>query len=165
MIGTLTNTAPIESSEQLLSSSRLLGSSIGSLSSPRQASSNISKTYKQASSLFLTRRLPEALSALEPILAATVPSDPATSGDEETPKQAPIAGAKESSRIKVWNLYLTLLNTIIELGPDDGRAAFGSREWRNLVAKVQDGSIWEEVVQIGYGGFEGNLDADVVVSL
>ncbi len=164
MGSTMTDTASIETAEESLSYSRLLGSSIGPLSFPRPSNSLISKTYKQASNLFLWRRLPEALSTLEPIVTAPVSSDQAVDEDEP-PKRAPVASASRSSRIKVWSLYLTLLNAIIELGPGDGREALGGKDWKNLVVKAQDGSIWEEVVQIGYGGIEGNLDAEVVINL
>ena len=164
MGSTMTDIASIGAAEELLSSSRLLGSSIGSLNSSRHSNSLISKTCKQASNLFLTRRLPEALSTLEPIL--TVPKTPDQTLDEdEPPKTAPIASANRSYRIKVWCLYLTLLNSILELGPEEGKSAFGSKNWKNNVTKVQDGSVWEEVVQIGYGGIEGNVDAEVVINL
>ncbi|MCJ1451172.1 hypothetical protein MMC28_001507 [Mycoblastus sanguinarius] len=150
--------------EQPLSSSRLLGSSIGSLTSPRKARSEISKVYKQASDLFLTRRLLEALSTIAPLIAIPKPSEQ-DSGDDDRVKSAPIAGATRSWRIKVWSFYLTLLNAIAELGPEDGKAIFGSKEWKKLVAKAQEGTIWQEVVDIGYGGIEGNVDADVVINL
>ena len=164
MGSTMTDTAFIDTVDEPLSYSRFLSSSIRSLSSPRPSNSLISKTYKQASNLFLWRRLPEALSTLEPIVTAPESSTQAVDEDEP-PKRAPVASASRSSRIKVWSLYLTLINAIIELGPEDGREAFGARDWKNLVAKAQDGSIWEEVVQTGYGGIEGNLDAEVVINL
>ena len=144
-------------------SSRLLGSSISS-SLSRQGSSHISKIYKHASTLFLTRRLPEALSAIEAVV--TVSSPPAEgSEDEVSICAAPIASASRSTRIKVWSLYLTLLNAVVDLGPEDGKNGFGSKEWRAIVAKVRDGTVWDDVVQKGYGGSEGNLDADVVINL
>lgn len=58
-----------------------------------------------------------------------------------------------------------MLNAIAELGPEDGRAAFGIKQWKSLVAKAQDGTIWEEVVHIGYGDIESRVDADVVINL
>lgn len=152
---------PIEGS---LATSRLLGSSVGSISSPRKAKSEISKVYKQAEALFVTRRFSEALVCIEPLI--TIPSRENDAHDDEaTPDLAPIAKASSKSRIKVWSFYLTLLNAIAELGPEDGKKEFGGREWKNLVAKAQDGSIWDEVVNIGYGGEEGNVDADVVFNL
>ena len=65
----------------------------------------------------------------------------------------------------MWSFYLTLLNAIAELGPENGKKEFGGKEWKNLVARAQDGTIWDEVVNIGYGGIEGNIDADVVFNL
>lgn len=65
----------------------------------------------------------------------------------------------------MWSLYLTILNAIVELGPEDGKAAFGTMEWRELVRKVREGGFWEEVVREGYRGVEGNVDADVIINL
>ncbi|KAI9851224.1 MAG: hypothetical protein M1838_004236 [Thelocarpon superellum] len=146
-------------------SSRLLSSSISSISSStRQGSSLISKTYKQASTLFLTRRLQEAYLTLIPILT----SDASKEGDDhvyDANNLAPVASAPRSYRIKVWSLYLTLLDAIVNLGPEDGKAAFGSREWREMAAKVRDGGVWKEVVRDGYQGAEGMVDAEVVINL
>ena len=142
-------------------SRNLLSSSISSLSSSTIASrhtSHISKTYRQASTLFLTRRLPEALTTLSPLI---VPS--AGGGDDAEP--APVAGASRTTRVKVWSLYLTILNAILELEPEEGKDAFGNQEWRTLCAKVRDGLIWEEVVRNGYHGVEGDVDSDVVINL
>jgi hypothetical protein len=68
-------------------------------------------------------------------------------------------------RIKVWNLYITILSAIVELGPEDGKIQFGQKEWKAIASKVRDGGIWETVVQAGYGGREGAVDADVVYNL
>ncbi|KAL8968553.1 MAG: hypothetical protein Q9183_002410 [Haloplaca sp. 2 TL-2023] len=143
---------------------RSLGTLLDSLTPPRHRNSEISKVYKQASTLFLTRRLSEALSALEPVLTPIQPSENNLDG-EESDKVAPIATASRSLRVKIWSLYLTLLNAIIELGPEDGKAAFGVKQWRDIAAKARDGSIWDEVIRIGYGGVEGKVDADVVTNL
>ncbi|PTB67327.1 hypothetical protein BBK36DRAFT_1116614 [Trichoderma citrinoviride] len=138
--------------------SGLLASSISSLSSSgSKRISPVSKTYRQASTLFLTRRLPEALSTLRPIIT------PPSSADDGEP--VPVAKSSRGTRIKVWSLYLTLLNAIVELEPEEGKEAFGNQEWRALCTKVRDGSIWEEVVKNGYHGVEGDVDADVVINL
>lgn len=157
-------TALVDPTEDAISTSRILGSSVGSLSTPRKAPSEISPVYKEARNLFLTRRLSEALSTIEPLI--TAPHRREEDGEDEgETKPAPIAVASRSSRIKVWSFYLTLLNAIAELGPEDGRAAFGIKQWKSLVAKAQDGTIWEEVVHIGYGDIESRVDADVVINL
>jgi hypothetical protein len=129
-----------------------------------ESQSAISKVYRQASTLFLTRRLPEALSSIEPVIrTGPVNGD---SGDERDPSEpAPIAKASRSTRIKVWSLYLTILNAVAELDSEEGKQAFGSQTYRALVTKVRDGQVWEEVVQMGYGGVEGDVDSDVVVNL
>lgn len=131
-----------------------------SISSARNPSSHISKTYRQASTLFLTRRLPEALSTILPLIA---PPSEEESGTAAEP--APVAKASRTTRIKVWSLYLTILNAIVELDPDEGKDAFGTQEWRALVSKVREGEVWEEVVRNGYHGVEGDVDSDVVINL
>ncbi|KAI8269709.1 hypothetical protein K4K58_000750 [Colletotrichum sp. SAR11_239] len=135
----------------------MLSSSISSLSSSTSSrhTSQISKTYRQASTLFLTRRLPEALSTILPLITPT----PGQSDGAPT-EPAPVARASRSTRIKVWSLYLTTLNAIVELEPDEGKDAFGSQEWRSLCTKVRDGEVWEEVVRNGYHGVESDVDSD-----
>lgn len=138
----------------------ILSSSVSSLRSSTIASrhtSQISKTYRQASTLFLTRRLPEALTTLTPLIV------PPGSADDGEP--APVAGASRTTRIKVWSLYLTILNAIVEMDQEEGKDAFGNQEWRALCTKVRDGQVWEEVVHNGYHGVEGDVDSDVVINL
>ncbi|KAE8400945.1 peroxin 26 [Aspergillus pseudonomiae] len=122
-----------------------------------------SKTYKKASQLFLTRRLQETLVTLEPILVPSPANDDQyANGNESLP---PIAMAQASVRIKVWNLYITLLSAILDLGPEEGKATFGQKEWKAISTKVREGEIWETVVQTGYKGREGSVDAEVVYNL
>jgi hypothetical protein len=149
--------------ENSISSSRSVGHVI-SPGSAKRINSLTSKTYKLASTLFLTRRLQESLQTLEPLITQSQSTDVSqTEGEPAAP--ALIANASRSNRVKVWNLYLSLLNAIIELGPEEGKSEFGSKEWRDILAKARDGTIWEEVVNIGYGGHEGDVDADVVSGL
>jgi hypothetical protein len=104
--------------------------------------------------------LPEALSTVLPLVT------PPESDDPEAPfEPAPVARASRSSRIKVWSLYLTVLNAILELDTDEGKDTFGTQEWRALCHKVREGEVWEEVVRNGYHGVEGDVDADVVINL
>ncbi|KAL8912380.1 MAG: hypothetical protein Q9171_002566 [Xanthocarpia ochracea] len=142
-----------------------LGSSIDSLSPPRQRNSHISVVYKEASILFLTRRLAEAYATLDPILARPRPMVGNADDEDDDEPTAPIATASRSLRVRVWSLYLTLLNAIIDLGPEQGKQVLGSQKWHEIATKTRDGTIWDEVVQIGYGGIEGNVDADVVTNL
>lgn len=142
------------------SSSQHLSSSVSSLNQSRRTSSEISKIYKHASQLFLTRRLLEAYEALHPII-----TPPETSRPGDSPAQAPIATASTSQRIKIWSLYVTLLDSIVSLGPEEGRAVFGQVEYRSLVRKVQNSSIWDQVVKDGYQGREDSVDAEVVYNL
>ncbi|KAL8635084.1 MAG: hypothetical protein Q9228_007392, partial [Teloschistes exilis] len=147
---------------------RSLGTSIDSLSPPHQKNSQLSRVYKEASTLFLTREFAEAFSLLQPFLTVPERSGDDAAGDEEDEELeclALIATASRSLRVKVWSLYLTLLNAIIGLGPEEGKAALGSKQWRDIATKVRNSTIWDEVVRIGYGGIEGNVDAEVVTNL
>ncbi|KAI0389875.1 hypothetical protein F5Y17DRAFT_469364 [Xylariaceae sp. FL0594] len=144
--------------------SQVLSTSIPSLVSSqslRVAPSQISKTYRQASQLFLTRRLPEALSTVLPLITPSTEGSDANGSTEP----APVVRASRSTRIKVWTLYLTILNAILELDPQEGKDAFGTQEFRALCHKVRDGDVWEEVVQFGYHGVEGDVDSEVVINL
>lgn len=162
MTSTTSISATITPARDGFSNSQLLSSSISSLSSSssRHQSSQISKIYRQSSTLFLTRRLPESLSTILPVISAPAADD--TNAEVEP---TPISKASRTTRIKVWSLYLTILNAVVELDPDEGKQAFGSSEWRGLVSKVRDGEVWEEVVRDGYEGVEGNVDSDVVINL
>lgn len=148
-----------------------LSSSLSSLDSrpSRHQSSSIAKSYRQAAQLFLTRRLPEALSTIEPVITPPSPSDQPdghhADGDDPSASLAPIATASRGTRVKVWSFYLTFLNAVVELGPEEGKAAFGAPRWKALVSKARDGGVWEDVVRDGYGGVEGDVDAEVVVNL
>ncbi|KAI9641527.1 hypothetical protein NHQ30_010339 [Ciborinia camelliae] len=152
-----------------LYSSHILSSSHSSLSNSLSSSrhtSQISKTYRQASTLFLTRRLPESLSTILPVITPSSSSDTEnTNPDDPAKSVAPISKASRTTRIKVWSLYLTILNAILELDPAEGKQAFGTSQFRALVAKVRDGEVWEEVVKNGYHGIEGDVDSDVVINL
>jgi hypothetical protein len=145
------------------------GMSHSQLSSPSSTSTSTSptklcsKTYKKASQLYLTRRLPEALSTLKPIITVTEEQQP--NGDHPSTAVAPIATAPSTWRIKVWNLYITLLSAIVDLGAEEGKKQFGQKEWKAIATQVREGGIWETVVQIGYRGREGSVDAEVVYNL
>ncbi|EKD18360.1 uncharacterized protein L3040_006765 [Drepanopeziza brunnea f. sp. 'multigermtubi'] len=160
---TSTGSAPtLAPTRETSTPSQILTSSISSLSSPtRQTTSHISKIYRQASTLFLTRRLPESLSTILPVI--TSPPDENNPG--AVLDAAPVSKAGKTTRVKVWSLYLTILNAVLELDPEEGKLAFGGAEWRALVQKVRDGEVWEDVVRDGYGGVEGDVDSDVVINL
>ncbi|BCR96844.1 protein pex26 [Aspergillus luchuensis] len=148
-----------DSSYMSASQSQLLSSSTSSLSPSKLCS----KTYKKASNLYLTLRLQEALSALEPAITVVRGADEQfVNGDDSV---APVASAQPTWRIKVWNLYITLLSQIIELGPEEGKKLFGQKEWKAISTTVRDGEIWETVVRTGYRGLEGSVDAEVVYNL
>jgi len=111
--------------------------------------------------LFLTRQTQAALETLLPLITpALLPSD-----DPTQQPSPPIASASRATRIKVWNLYISVVNEIVELGAEAGKKEFGSARWKELVVKAREGSIWDDVVNQGYNGIEGAVDADVVANL
>ena len=169
-------------------------SSFSSLpSKSRTQVSQIAKAYRQAAQLFLTRRLPEAYSTIEPVITPRNLSSLAQQSSEEhniditnsfkgfttdgldteakldSPEYsrapAPVASASRGTRVKVWSFYLTFLNAVVELGPEEGKLAFGSTRWKALVSKAKDGSVWEDIVRDGYRGDEGAIDGEVIVNL
>ena len=142
-------------------SARLLAS--GS-NNARRGASQISRSYKQASHFFLQRRFPEALLTIQPLITVQKRSGHADQ-DAEAARAAPIANASRSNRVKVWSLYLTLLNAIVELGPESGKNLFGNSVWRAILTKIREATIWGEIVEVGYGGDEGSVDAEVVSNL
>jgi hypothetical protein len=151
--------------DEPMASSQQLSSSTMSLSPNRRSSSEISNIYKHASQLFITRRFPEALSMLEPVITPIRQTNGYKHGDEDSSPKAPIAAATTNQRIKVWVLYITLLNSIVDLGHDDGSRGFGQARYKNMVNFVRNGEIWESVVRDGYAGREGSVDSEVVYNL
>ena len=148
-----------------LNSSQELSSSTSSLSPSRHASSHLSKIYKQASQLFLTRRLSEGLSILEPIISPPAQVNGHSEYNDDPSRKAPIASASTSQRIKIWSLYITLVNSILDLTDDEGSNEVGQKKFKDLGSEVRGGDIWEKVVRDGYGGREGSVDAEVVYNL
>lgn len=158
-------------STETMTDSAYLSSSLSSLSRSRSTNSLIVRTYKQATQLYLTKRFKEALETLEPIISPQRSAE-GTNGhangeaaNGEGPGAAPVAQSSKTTRTKVWVFYLSLLHAIIDLGPEEGKLVFGSTRWRQLAAKAREGTVWDEVVQAGYGGVEGEVDGDVVVNL
>ncbi|KAF4553392.1 Hypothetical protein D9617_7g031190 [Elsinoe fawcettii] len=148
--------------------SHYLSSSISSLSSQRAQSSWLAKTYRQAAQLYLTRRLAEALDAIEPAVFPDAFLQGQTNGSSDEDgawTTAPVAQSSRGTRVKIWSFYLTLLNAIIELGPEEGKLAFGSTKWKTISTKARTGNIWDEVIRHGYGGAEGQVDGEVVANL
>ena len=137
---------------------------LNSSPSSKRNNSLLSNVYKQASELYLTRRLPECLALLEHSVFPWRSAD--RNGDEdENPETSLIVGASRGLRVKVWNLYLTLLNDIVDLGVEEGRFVLGNKKWREIAALVQKGTIWDEVIKVGYSGIEASVDAEVVANL
>ncbi|KAJ5453687.1 uncharacterized protein N7458_004643 [Penicillium daleae] len=146
-----------------------MSSSHTQLSSASSASTSpaklCSRTYKKASQLYLTRRLPESLASLQPIITVPSSQDEQLTNGDHSAAVAPIATAPSTWRIKVWNLYITLLSAIVDLGAEEGKSQFGQKEWKAIATQVREGGIWETVVQVGYRGREGSVDAEVVYNL
>lgn len=107
----------------------------------------------------------EALEVLEPVLrpAESRANGPVTADSDS--HATLISSASRGARIKVWSLYISILNAIAQMSSEQGKRTFGSARWKELVAKARNGTIWEDVIKDGYGGVEGDVDADVVVNL
>ncbi|KAI9833652.1 MAG: hypothetical protein M1826_006743 [Phylliscum demangeonii] len=130
-----------------------------SSSRERLSSADLSQIYHEASTFFLTRRFREAYDALDSLIQ---PASARGGGDLGL---ARVAVASRHLRVKIWSLYITLLDAIANLSPEEGRAEFGRPRWRRLLDKVSSGSVWGEVVRQGYHGVEEALDGEVVINL
>ena len=147
------------------SSSQFLSSSHSSINTSKKASSEISKTYKHASQLYLTRRLAEAYEALQPMIKPAAQQNGHVQHEDDGPVLAPVATASTSQRIKTWSLYAAILNAAIDLGHEEGTKQFGQSQYREILKMVQNGDVWEQVVKDGYQGREDSVDAEVVYNL
>jgi hypothetical protein len=159
--------------DPITSSSAYLSSSLTSLSRSRSSNNLIVRTYKQATQLYLTRRFREAWDVLGTIVRGTEGAE----GEEETINNsndddeanlspAPVAQSSRGTRTKVWVFYLSLIHAVVELGAEEGARVFGStNKWRSIARKAREGTVWGEIVARGYGGQEGEVDAEVVVNL
>ena len=159
--------------DPITSSSAYLSSSLTSLSRSRSSNNLIVRTYKQATQLYLTRRFREAWDVLGAIVRGTEGAE----GEEETINNsndddeanlspAPVAQSSRGTRTKVWVFYLSLIHAVVELGAGEGARVFGStNKWRSIARKAREGTVWGEIVARGYGGQEGEVDAEVVVNL
>jgi hypothetical protein len=147
------------------SDSAYLSSSLSSLSRSRSSNNLIVRTYKQATQLYLTRRFRESWDVLETIVNPDFDGD-GHEADGQEHGIAPVAQSSRGTRTKVWVFYLSLIHAVTEMGPEDGGKEFGSADaWRAIAKKAREGTAWEEIVNRGYAGQEGEVDAEVVVNL
>ena len=117
---------------------------------PEKTSATVlaSRTYKTCTNLFLTRRLAEALAGLQPIVE----------GPAGSMSQLPRA-----LRIKLWSLYLAILDAALKMTASEGKVMWGQKEWPLLVGKIRSGAIWDSANR-AYGD-EGKVDLEVVITL
>ena len=115
----------------------------------------------------MTKRFKEALNVLEPIvtLSHDARADEDETGKQEAGESTPIAIADEKDRVRIWNLYIMILDAAIGLGPQDGKTHFGAICWKTLTNKAYNGTVWDDVIRVGYGGSEGTVDAEVICNL
>lgn len=107
-----------------------------------------SRTYKTCTNLFLTRRLSDALAGLQPLVE----------GPPGVMSQLP-----RPLRIKLWSLYLAILDAALKMTASEGKAMWGQNEWPLLVGKIRSGAIWDSANR-AYGD-EGRVDLEVVITL
>ena len=152
----------IESSQGSLSDSFR---SISIPGSNKQEAEQASRTYKRAKQLYLTRQFPDCYATLEDLIKA--PPTPEHEDDSDEVPTALVARKSVSTnmRVRIWCLYISLLNEIVALGPEDGKQQFGNKQWRDMLSSVQNGQVWETVVETGYGGRESLVDSEVVYNL
>jgi len=159
MSTTSTDTAYYNPSESNLTSS------LHSLLEPTQLSKKkISREYDLAQGYFSSKQFREAYDTLEALISPPKPKG-GDAEDEASTGKPPIATAKSSLRVKVWVLYFKLLDALIGSGPNEGVVEFGRDKWREITSSVLDSTIWNQVLQDGYGGTLANVEAEVVWDL
>ncbi|KAI9785091.1 MAG: hypothetical protein M1816_000502 [Peltula sp. TS41687] len=121
----------------------------------------LSLLYRRAADSFLFRQWEVALAELQPVV------NPPTleSQIHPAPGVLRIADAPKGLRVKIWSLYLTLLQVIIIQATEHQQYEVASPDFEGLYQKIKNVSIWEEVVNVGYGGDEGSVDIEVVINL
>lgn len=74
-----------------------------------------------------------------------------------------MAQIPKALRIKLWSLYLAIMDAAAKMTPSEGKTMWGPQEWPQIVSRIRSGEVWEEVNR-AYGD-EGRVDAEVVVTL
>lgn len=115
---------------------------------PLATPATVARVYRTCTNLFLTRRLPDALATLQPIIADSV---------------SPRVKCSRALRTKVWSLYFAILDAAAKMGAEEGKKVWGAAEWRKILQRVRSGAMWDEAIAT-YGG-EGRVDAEVVNAL
>ncbi|KAI9886514.1 MAG: hypothetical protein M1823_001695 [Watsoniomyces obsoletus] len=121
---------------------------------------SLAQTYRQAAKYFVTRRPYKAIQLLDSVIRPATPTSRACDSEHED-----VANAPRRLRIKTWCLYITSLDALIQLGPEEGVETIGQQEWNAVISKVRDGGIWDDVIRYGYHGEEERVDAKVVLNL
>lgn len=131
------------------------------------------RIYREASQLFLTRRLSESWAVMKELITPAGDfvvgnqrghhSKVAAGGLPVSP--APVALASSKLRIRVWSLYLALLSVALDLEYEAGQAQLGQEDWKAMESQVRSGEIWDFIIRVGYQGKQETLDAVVVSNL
>ena len=123
-------------------------------------------TYKRARDFYLVQQFGEAFDEISSLLndnnvfVADLDNGP---GSART--QAPVFHANMGLKVKIWSLYLTLLNTLRDVGGQKASAYVGAQRWQRLSESLHNGSIWQHVVDVGFAGDEQVMDIDIVIAL
>lgn len=119
----------------------------------------ISKVYEHAKSLYASKELVQAYNALQPLVT---PSN--FQSNELTFDTAPVADAKHSQRVKVWSLYCNLVQDILATDYDLGTAKFSNATYEYVKSQAE-GTVWDYVIQVGYGGRLSAVDSATVIHM
>ena len=150
-----TQTVSVISNSDLQKSITALSSSLYS-----NQNSSISKIYKRASTLFLTRQLKEAHSLLTSLIDGA--ADASSNGFTTN---IALIDATRNQRVKIWCLYLSLIDELLKVGPVQGATFVGLKNWSSLKESVTDSTVWDYVTKQGYQGRQASVDEEVIASL
>ena len=131
------------------------------------AQPDMSNPFKHASELFLTRRFTEAYEVIDTLVSSPKhESDSYDQHDSDEPPQAPVANLKtDTRRIKIWVLYISILNAIVDLGEHEGAQKLGEARYQEIARQVRSGGVWDKVKRDGYHGELSAVDPEVAFNL
>ncbi|OLL23261.1 hypothetical protein NEOLI_000851 [Neolecta irregularis DAH-3] len=102
----------------------------------------VSRAYSTSSQQFLTKQLPQSFLTIRPYLSSS--------------------SASYSWKVKIWKLYITILDTAAKASQEEGKKVWGRGEWSRVMRLAKYNAVWDECEQ-AFG--QNDMDLDVVTAL
>jgi len=102
----------------------------------------VSRAYSTSSQQFLTKQLPQAFLTIRPYLSSS--------------------SVSYSWKVKIWKLYITILDTAAKASQEEGKKVWGRGEWLRVMRLAKYNAVWDEC-EHAFG--QNDMDLDVVTAL